>query len=205
MEISIHAKVSCSDGPCGQSTHVILKPTNEEITHLVVSNESFPETEYLVSIDHVAESTPDQVKLNCSIKELSQMPIFNKIEFIPSDLTGFTGNPYMMWPFFAPIASFMSLENEQIPVDELAIRRGARVEAADGNVGRVDEFLIDPTNDCITHLVMREGHLWGQKDVTIPVSQIDHYQENTVYLKMNKQEIEKLPGIQVSHMRAKKD
>jgi sporulation protein YlmC with PRC-barrel domain len=205
MDISPNAKVSCLDGPCGQSTRVILKPTTGEITHLVVRNESFPETEYLVSIGHIAESTPNQIRLNCSGKELSKMPIFNKMEFVPSDLTGFTGNPYMMWPFYVPVVSYITLENEHIPADELAIRRGARVEAADGHVGRVDEFLIDPNNDHITHLVMREGHLWGQKDVTIPVSQIDHYEDNTVFLKLYKQDIEKLPGIPIRHSWAKGD
>jgi hypothetical protein len=52
---------------------------------------------------------------------------------------------------------------------------------------------------------MREGHLWGQKDVTIPVSQIDHYKDNTVYLKLNKQVIDKLSSIPVRHSWDKKD
>ena len=205
MDISINAKVSCLDGPFGQSTCVILKPTTGEITHLVVINEPFPGTEYLVSIDAIAESTPDQIRLNCSRNELLKMPIFDKMEFVPSDLTGFVGSPYMMWPFYAPAAAYITIEKEHIPAGELTMRRGTRVEATDGHVGRVDEFLIDPNNDHITHLVMREGHLWGQKDVTIPVSQIDHYQGNTVFLKLTKQDIEKLPGIPIRHSWAKID
>ena len=59
MDISINAKVSCTDGPGGQSTHVILMPTTEKITHVVVSDELFPEIEYLVSVDHIAEGTPE--------------------------------------------------------------------------------------------------------------------------------------------------
>jgi hypothetical protein len=103
----------------------------------------------------------------------------------------------MMWPYFAPAGSAITLEKEHIPADELVIRRGAGVEATDGHVGRVDEFVINPHSDRITHLVMREGHLWGQKDVTIPVSQIDHYEGGAVYLKLNKQDIEKLPTVPV--------
>ena len=38
MDIPIDAKVRCTDGPCGQSSHVVLMPTNEKITHLVVDN-----------------------------------------------------------------------------------------------------------------------------------------------------------------------
>jgi hypothetical protein len=197
MDISINAKVSCADGPCGKTTRVILKPASEEITHLVVNNESFPEIEYLVSINHVTDSTVDQIRLDCTREELSNMPVFDKMEFVPAIMTGFNGSPYMMWPYSAPAGAYVTLEKVQIPAGELSIRHGARVNASDGPIGRVDEFLVDPGNDQITHLVMREGHLWGQKDVTIPVGQIDHYKENTVYLKLSKQEIEKLPGIPV--------
>jgi sporulation protein YlmC with PRC-barrel domain len=79
------------------------------------------------------------------------------------------------------------------------------VEATDGKVGRVDEFLINPKTDHITHLVLREGHPWGRKDVTIPVSQIDHYKENTVYLKLDKHGIEALPAIPVRRGSSKKN
>jgi sporulation protein YlmC with PRC-barrel domain len=207
MDISINAKVSCSDGPCGQCTRVIIKPTTEKITHLVVeSDHSYPVTEYLVSIKSVVESTPDQIRLSCSNAILMKMPVFEKIQFVPANLTGYYGSPYfMMWPFYAPESTEIPLAKDHIPADELTIRRGARVEATDGHIGRVDEFLINPGNDHITHLVMREGHLWGQKDVTIPVSQIDHYKDNTVYLKLNKQVIDKLSSIPVRHSWDKKD
>jgi hypothetical protein len=206
VDISINAKVSCSDGPCGQSTRLILKPTTEQVTDLVVvSDESLSETEYLVSIDHVAESTPDKIRLDCSKKELSQMPIFDRIDFVPSEMIGRIESPYLSRPFYPSKPSHVPLAKDQIPAGELVLRRGAAVEALDGHIGQVDEFLINPSNDHITHLVMREGHLWGQKDVTIPVAQIDHYKDNTVYLKMNKQDIEILPTIPIRHNWAKKN
>jgi len=111
----------------------------------------------------------------------------------------------MMWPYYVPLAAYTTPEQEHIPAGELAIRRGAAVEASDGHAGHVDEFLINPINDHISHLVLREGHLWGRKDVTIPVSQIDHFADNTVYLKLSKQEIETLPSIPVHHIMAKTD
>jgi hypothetical protein len=45
--------------------------------------------------------------------------------------------------------------------------------------------------------VLREGHLWGQKDVTIPVSQIERIEEDAVHLKLDKRSIEALPAIPV--------
>ncbi len=197
MDISINAKVDCTDGQCGRVTRVIIKPNTEEITHLVISNEIMPETDYLVSIDHVSGSTSGQIHLSCSRAELSKMPIYDKVEFVPAVLPTYNGYPFMMWPYYAPMSADIPLEKDHIPSDELVIRRGARVEARDGHIGRVDEFLINPENDHITHLVLREGHLWGQRDVTIPVGKIEHYEGNTVYLSLDKNEIESLPSIPV--------
>ena len=75
------------------------------------------------------------------------------------------------------------------------------MEATDGRVGHVDEFLIDPKDDHITHIVLREGHLWGQRDVSIPVSEIERVEEDAVYLRISKRKIEALPAIPVRRKR----
>jgi hypothetical protein len=204
MDIPIDAKVSCTDGPCGHSTHVVLMPTNEKITHLVVDNELFPAIEFLVSVDHIAVSTPESIRLDCTLEEFSKMPVFDKAAFLPYDMIGLTAGSYVVWPYYVPETPVIRKEKDHIPANELVIRRGAAVEATDGRIGRVDEFLIDPKTEAITHLVMREGHLWGQKDVSIPVGQIDHYKENTVYLKLDKHAIAALPTIPIHRSSAKK-
>ena len=91
----------------------------------------------------------------------------------------------------------LPFEHENIPAWEVIIRRGTPVKATDGEVGKVDEFLINPENDVITHLILREGHLWGQKDVTIPVSEIEKITKEAVNLKLDKKTIESLPTIPV--------
>jgi hypothetical protein len=87
------------------------------------------------------------------------------------------------------------VEHERIPVGDLAVRRGARVEATDGSAGHIDGFLVDETSEHITHLVLSEGHLWGHKDVTVPVSSIDRIEEDVVYLKLDREGIAHLPMI----------
>jgi len=84
VDIPISAEVSCLDGPCGRITNLILNPTTEEITHVVVWDGSFPGTEYLVSIDRILDCTPKTITLNSSREELSKMPIFNQVAFPPS-------------------------------------------------------------------------------------------------------------------------
>ncbi len=197
MDVPINAKVNCSDGPCGRSTRVVLNPGTKKITHVVVANgNAISETEYLVDVDRIMESDPNKIRLTATQDELAKMPVFSAAQFIPSNLGGYTGVPYLMWPYY-PAMTPIKIEGKAIPVDELIIRRGARVNAIDGPVGKVDEFLIDPANTQITHLIMREGHLWGKREVTSPVSQIDHFKEETVFLRLTKEDIEKLPSVPV--------
>ncbi len=197
MDVPLNVKVICSDGPCGRTTNLILMPTNDEITHVVVGDGHYPETGYLVPMERITESTPESLRLNCSRAELSNLPIFNHAEFIPSGLSG-----SMVWPYATTAAGFVMIDHEHIPANELAVRRGADVEATDGHAGSVDEFLINPVDNTISHLVLREGHFWKQKDVTIPVSQIDRIETNTVWLKLDKHSVETLPTIPIHHGRS---
>jgi len=84
------------------------------------------------------------------------------------------------------------VEDQQIPSGELAVSRDTHVEATDGYVGKVDEFVVSSENSQITNLVMREGHLWRQKDVIIPISAMADIRKDAVSLKLDKRQIESL-------------
>ena len=200
MDIPINVEVLCAGKECGRSTCLIVNPINERITHLVVAEKVFPYIERLVPVEKIVASTPNSIQLRCSQTDLSGMDAFEETDFIEAGQleASFPYNaPYEVWPYAMYDVMPMPLEHEQIPAGEVAIHRGTSVKATDGPVGKVDEFLIDPENDVITHLVLREGHLWGKKDVTIPVSEIDKIAEEAVYLKLDKKAIEKLPTVPV--------
>ena len=95
------------------------------------------------------------------------------------------------------VPAYVPIPQTQIPDGEIARQRGAQVEATDGLVGRVDEFLVDLTNDRITYRVLRESHLWADATFTSPASPIDRLMGHTVYSKLNRQQIEKLAGVPV--------
>lgn len=61
----------------------------------------------------------------------------------------------------------------------------------------VDEFVINPENNHITHLVMREGHFWDKKDVIIPLAAIEDIQGDVVSLQLDKDQIGDLPNFPV--------
>jgi len=207
MQYPLDAKVECTDGVCGQSKYVVINPVTDQVTHIVVKEDSDHDREYLVPVDYVTETRTDEVRLQCSKAELEQMEPFIKTTYIqekvPDTIFGGGGGTFGMGayyslPYVTPEKTvYEPVEDKQVPPGELAIRRGAHVEATDGRVGRVDEFVVDPKNSHITHMVMREGHLWGKKEVVIPVSAIDNTSEDTVFLKLDKSQVEALPAFPV--------
>ena len=63
--------------------------------------------------------------------------------------------------------------------------------------GSLDELLLDPDSGHVSHLVLVKGHLWGKKEVAIPVSDISFCDTKTVYLKIDKNAVHALPSVKV--------
>jgi sporulation protein YlmC with PRC-barrel domain len=199
MDIPIDADVQCTDGAGGRSTNVVLNPVTRRVTHIVVQQAPFPHLERLVPVEMVTETSPEQIHLTCSQLELHRLEPFIETEFLPGEFPygAYELDEYRLWPYVLPDDELMPVEHERVPPGELAVRRGSHVRATDGDVGRVDEFLVDRETEHITHLVLREGHLWGKKDVLIPVSGIGQIDEDRVNLTLSKEEIANLPTIPV--------
>jgi sporulation protein YlmC with PRC-barrel domain len=202
MEMPVKASVYCTDGPCGHSTHVVLRTDTDEVTHLVVKENHGGQPERLVPVKLVKEASPETIQLDCTLEELDALAPFVQTELVEHQLAdyqvqqdmayyeaGFSVRPNTTKP------KWVRVKHETIPADEVAVRRGARVLATDGPIGRVDEFLVDADDERVTHLIMRKGHLWGSRDVCIPVSAIDRLWEETVYLKLDKAAVEALPRV----------
>ncbi len=196
MDIPLNVKVNCVDGTCGQSKEVVLDRKTEKVTHLVVKEKDAPRTEFLVPIDLVKETTPHLIRLRCAKDELANLQPFRKVDIIEEKIPRYLPDPYLM-PIEVTETKWVTVRREALLPGEVAVRQGARVEATDGQVGRLDEFLIDPVTEHVTHLVMREGHLWGKKDVNIPVSGIDHLEEDAIYLRLDRDQVEALPSIPI--------
>ena len=79
-----------------------------------------------------------------------------------------------------------------VPSGETDVVRGEPVHALDGEIGKVEGILIDPGDHRVTHVLLQEGHLWGRKEVAIPVSAVTKT-ENGIWLNLTKKQVEDLP------------
>ena len=200
LDFPIAANVECADGPCGKSVTVIVNPATRKVTHIVVLDKAFPDAERrMVPVDEVVETASDLIRLRCTQEQVANMQHFVEHRFIEEQWDepaywAAAGDMYYAEPYATPTMPLFE-EIERVPPGELAVHRGAWVEATDGHVGAVGELVMDPESGEISHLVMQGGHLWGKREISVPLSAVDRIEMDTVYLNLDKQAIEKLPSI----------
>lgn len=209
MKLSLDADVYSLDGHYGTLTHLIVNPGSSSVSHIAVKK-SQSKKHPLVKIDSVNVSVPDCVVLDCDHRELDEMTEFIRAEFVRADpdryFEKFRMDSYMdflgkalSFPFVNLAAgSVIEHDVELIPYGELSVRRGTDVLDNQGKeVGTIDEFIVTEAEDKISHFIMREDHLFGDKEVTIPLSAIEKFSEDAVQLKLSSAEILELPHIRV--------
>jgi hypothetical protein len=210
MDIPIAAKVELLDGDGGHTTRVLVDPITRTITHLIVREPGLLGVEREVPIELVVESDPERVRLRLTRDGLRDLPPLEETRYVtaPGLLLPYSDETVLAWPTYGlngqiqaspyyPVDGRVPVDHENIPPGELAVRQGQRVEAIDGPIGRIDELLVDPVSERITHLRMHEGHLWGRRIVTIPVDQIERIEDDAIHLTLSKRQVEALPTMPV--------
>ena len=206
MNIPINAKVYCQDNMCGHTQAIILNPASDVITHLVVKEHKRPHTEYLVPVNMIDASLPENIHLKIDETTLQSLPSFFDVEYIQATVPHYVEVSEMAYVEPVAIPEKKNIEEKiyHIPRNELAISQSTIVYSSDEHaIGKVDEFLIDQNGGHVTHLILREGHIFGQKDVFIPITEIETIQENSLHLKLDKENIEKLPAIPIRGLRVR--
>ena len=201
-DIPISAKVECTDGHCGKSIEVIVNPVKRKITHFVVEDSSLPDySTRLVPVEKVESTSHDLIRLDCSKDEFIRMEPFITSRYVKPERAAeakvYWGADSYIDPLVISDTPPNLVEDAHVPKGELAVYRGMDVDATDGRVGTVDELVVDPEGDVITHFLLRKGHLWGKKDVAVPVSAVDDVYQEKVLLNIDKKAIKDLPTVSV--------
>lgn len=200
-EIPLKADVQCSDSPCGKSTNMVFDRKTYKVTHIVVSYKKLPNNPTrLVPVEKVESATQKQITLSCTYNDVSHMDPFIVTQMIQESGSGTayaSGDAYTS-QYVVNDTGYDAVNVEQVPQGEMAITSDMKVQASDDHtIGKLDELVLDPQSGAITHLLMREGHLWGKKDVSIPIADVDFADEKTVYLNIDKAAVAALPAVPV--------
>ena len=185
-EFAMGAVASCADGPGGKVSRVIIDPATETVTHLVIEPKHRLGLGRLVPLDLV-DTTAGDIRLRCTVEEFGALEPAQETELV-DDVTGSLGLGGLNTPPPVPV-----IIQDVVPLGEADVDRGEPVHALDGEIGRVQGFLVDPDNHRVTHVLLEEGHLWGRKKVSIPVGAVTGV-ENGIQLSLTKKQVEDLPA-----------
>ena len=219
----IGSEVYCADAEqaCGRLSRVVIDPVARELTHLVVEPAHHPEQSRLVHaglVEQDAGAEAGTIRLRCDAAVFENLELAQSTEFLPAatDELGYPADSSMWMPYYplgmavgAPgpaggglaVATAMSeprtVTYERVPAGEVQVRRGQHVHATDGEIGKVQGLVVDPDDRQITHVLLQEGHLWGKKQVALPIGNITDVRE-AVHLDLSKDEIRDLPSIDIA-------
>jgi sporulation protein YlmC with PRC-barrel domain len=225
-EFTIGARATCSDGPLGKLTRLIVEPGSKSVTHLVVEPTHNPAQARIVPLALV-QSAAEEIKLSCTRAEFDKLDPAEEAQLEPgsADLPSYFYDPVgaehssaqppqergkiqvrtggipsgggagkLSFHHAKRVATY-----DSVPAGEVEVERGEAVSATDGHIGNIQGLVIDPDSHGVTHILLEEGHLWGHKQVAIPISKVTRLGD-IIRLSISKQEVQDLPPVDIEHM-----
>lgn len=216
---AIGAEVSCGGEVCGKLTRVIIDPIQRTVTHIVVEPRR-EERGRLVPLNLVEASTSEKIELSCTPHEFTELEPSVDTDYFPSRNQygsywggyaqgyGYGYGNALLWPYYGYGGMGYGygwgpgqITYDAIPPGEITIRRGDPVHATDGDIGHIAGLVIGTPTAEVTHVLLQEGHLWGKRDVSIPIRSVTRV-GGVVEVALSKHELEQLPTIDIDHPEA---
>jgi sporulation protein YlmC with PRC-barrel domain len=215
MRLELGRTVRCTDGVVGELADIVIDPIKKQVTHLVVRRHDGDDGSHLVPIELAGgpEEGSNEISLRCTIDEVHGLPNVQEFAYLRLGETP-TSDPnwdigvqdVLALPYYSgtgfgetigPIDENVGITYDRVPKGEVEVRRASSVVTADGQyVGEVDGFLVDD-DEHITHFVLERGHLWGRREVTVPIGAVAKVESDTVTVDLTKDELGALPSHRV--------
>lgn len=212
MKLELGNPVRCIDGPFGDLADVVIDPIRRRVTHLVVEPHHRHGLARLVPVD-LAAAERRGISLRCTLEDadhLSPVQDFAYLRFgeLPANdpdwdvgIENVLALPYYGYAGLGDelmdTDPHVPMTYDRVPKGEVEIRRASEVTSVDGHhLGHVDGFLVDG-EDQITHVVLERGHLWGRREVTIPIGVVTRVETDSVTVRLTKDEVGAFPAVPV--------
>ena len=199
---TIGSHVSCSDGACGKVSRVVVDPVARTVTHLVVEPKHRLDAGRLVPLG-LADATSGEIRLRCTLADFEELDPAQETQFLPGTpgYPGYDPEQVLSMPYYGMGPGMgvpVTVTYDTVPLDEVEVRRGEHVHATDGHIGKVQGLVIDRNSNHVTHVLLQEGHLWGRKEVAIPIGAVTDVDDG-IRLNITRQQVQDLPPVDIHH------
>lgn len=201
ITLVLGSEAVCGDGYRGEVRAVVLEPADRTVTHLVVEPEGRSGLARLVPFD-LAEVARGGILLSCTEAQFRDLEPAEQtlaeftlayqapVQLLPPGWRG-AGGQVTQGGAIPRIPEKETVD--VIPPGEVEEHRGGRVHATDGDIGQVRGLLIDPVTRRVTHVLVREGHLLGRRDVAVPSGAVTAFDDG-IRLSITRQQVRELPA-----------
>ena len=224
-------KLGASDGEIGHVKDFYFDDQNWVVRYLVANTGSWL-SERKVLISPHAFGSLDQagklVRVNLTRKQIedspsieSHKPVSRQYEeeyfryygwpyyWQGDGLWGMSGFPILELPP-KPLpaeptsASARSPESADAHLRSTQAVNGYHIQASDGMIGHICDFMMDDQSWAIRQLVIKTGHRFSGKEVQIPTTQVDRisYDKSTVFVNLTSEAVEQSPAHHLAAVRA---
>jgi hypothetical protein len=194
--LTIGAEVSCTDGPGGKLSRVVIDPRARTVTHLVVNDRQFQgrlAPLHLVDVD----AKTGRIRLRRTIAEFGKLG-HAEVTVPLQDNDADPDNSDDQLPRRSVAGRLLadppSVTYDTLPAAETGVRGGEHVHATDGNIGQIQGLVIESGSHQVTHVLLQAGHVFGRKVVAIPIGAVTGADENGIQLNITKQQVKDLPS-----------
>jgi PRC-barrel domain protein len=214
MRLELGTPVRCADGALGELTDVVIDPTSRRVTHLVVGPKADPGGARLVPIALAgADGDSPAIVLACTREEAAALDSLDEVAYLRADQIPVADpdwdvgvEDYLAMPYYSATGigedpglydTHVTMSYHRVPKGEVEVRRSSLVTSSDDHLlGRVDGFVVD-AEQRITHLVLERGHLWGRREVAIPIGAVATVQTDAVTIDLTREQVGELPATRV--------
>jgi sporulation protein YlmC with PRC-barrel domain len=211
VRLELGTPVHCSDRKFGELTDVVIDPGTRSVTHLVVKSHHVAEGPRLVPISLVDPDEAGAVHLRCTVTEAAGLDAVQDFaylrmgESVVDDPNWDVGIERVLTVPNANVVEaggesllyddHVTISYDRVPKGEVEIRRLSAVVDRDAKlVGHVDGFVIG-TEEGITHLVLRHGHLWRKHKIAVPIEAVTRVETDKVTINLSARDVGRLPAV----------
>lgn len=169
MLLALHVPVLCADTICGVVSGILLDAARRHVAYVLVQQLGLLGPERLVPPSAISAADARALRLRIDEEALIEYDVFDE-----------------------PVSAYRLEPEPPTWTEAHMLRHAARVLATDGPIGRVGALALNPDDWTIEQIILRRGHLWGARDIAIPMSQVAEISEFTVSLSLSRNEVEAL-------------